>query len=103
MKKTTAIAALFIALLAGLSAASARAQDQPPPQITTEPIVPPPIDEPPICIDCPVPPPIWNMEGLEIPYQRVDVTIADQVATTHVEQVFRNPNDWVLEGTYFFP
>jgi Ca-activated chloride channel family protein len=43
------------------------------------------------------------MEGLEIPYQRVNVTIENQVATTRVEQLFRNPNDWMLEGTYFFP
>ena len=25
------------------------------------------------------------------------------MATTHVEQLFRNPNDWLLEGTYYFP
>jgi Ca-activated chloride channel family protein len=104
MKQRTMIRLLLIVLLAGLSAATARAQDQPQPRITQEPPVPPPIDEPPICIDCPIPvPPVWNMEGLEIPYQRVNVTIENQVATTRVEQLFRNPNDWMLEGTYFFP
>jgi Ca-activated chloride channel family protein len=104
MNHRTAIRLLIIVLLAGLSAANARAQDQPQPRVTLEPQIPPPIDEPPICIDCPIPiPPVWNMEGLEIPYQRVNVTIENQVATTRVEQLFRNPNDWMLEGTYFFP
>lgn len=104
---------LLIILLSVLSVATARAQDTPRPRVTTEPVIPPPIDEPftpppvderPICIDCPIPvPPIWNMQGLEIPYQRVNVTIENQVATTRVEQLFRNPNEWLLEGTYFFP
>ncbi len=34
---------------------------------------------------------------------KLDSKIAGQVATTHVEQVFRNDTDMVLEGTYFFP
>ena len=94
MKKRILIVAVLTVLLAGLSVPFARAQD----------VTPPPVEEPPICLDCPAPiPPIWNMEGLEIPYQRVNVTIENQVATTHIEQLFRNPNDWVLEGTYFFP
>ena len=50
-----------------------------------------------------VTPPVWNVDGLRIEYQRVDVTVADQVATTHIEQLFVNPNDWMLEGTYLFP
>ncbi len=48
-------------------------------------------------------PPIWNMDGLRIEYQRVDVTIDNQVATTRIDQLFVNDNDWMLEGTYFFP
>lgn len=93
MKQRTLLTLLVIVLV-GMSAAVARAQGP----------TPPPLDEPPICIDCPIPiPPVWNMEGLEIPYQRVNVTIENQVATTHIEQLFRNPNDWMLEGTYFFP
>lgn len=91
MKKITLVSLLLALLLAVLGQA-AWAQES----ITPEPL-PPPIDEPPIL------PPIWQMDGLEIPYQRVDVIIADQVATTHIEQLFRNPNDWILEGTYFFP
>ena len=31
------------------------------------------------------------------------MTIANQVATTTIDQVFFNPNDWVAEGTYIFP
>ncbi|MBA2341014.1 MAG: VWA domain-containing protein, partial [Pyrinomonadaceae bacterium] len=34
---------------------------------------------------------------------KIDTKITGQVATTHVEQVFRNDTDAVLEGTYFFP
>jgi Ca-activated chloride channel family protein len=60
------------------------------------------IPEPPICDPgpCPVPFPISQ---LAIEYHRVQVTIEDQVATTHVDQVFRNDNDWQVEGIYVFP
>ena len=34
---------------------------------------------------------------------KIETKIAGQVATTHVEQIFRNDTDAVLEGTYFFP
>src|SRR5690606_20960791 len=34
---------------------------------------------------------------------RVDVVVSDQIATTSIDQVFLNPNDWVAEGTYLFP
>ena len=58
-------------------------------------------------VPTPAPPlpgiPIGRVDGLRIEYQRVDVTIEDQVATTHIEQLFANPNDWMLEGTYLFP
>ncbi|MCP4540730.1 MAG: hypothetical protein GY832_26630, partial [Chloroflexi bacterium] len=40
------------------------------------------IPDPPICLDCPQPPPpepVW----LTIKYHHVDVTIQDQVAVTH--------------------
>lgn len=63
------------------------------------------IPEPPICWPpCPIPPP----PPREVPYLtveslRVDVTIDNQVATTRVEQVFRNDSEWSLEGTYIFP
>jgi uncharacterized protein YegL/uncharacterized lipoprotein YajG len=41
--------------------------------------------------------------GVSIERHAVDVTIRDQVATTEVTQVFRNPTAAMLEATYFFP
>jgi Ca-activated chloride channel family protein len=41
--------------------------------------------------------------SLPIKSIKVDTKIVSQVATTHVEQVFRNDTDAVLEGTYLFP
>jgi Ca-activated chloride channel homolog len=65
------------------------------------------IPEPPPCRggDCPPfpfphPRPISQ---LVIRYHHVDVKIEDQLAVTHVDQVFYNPNDWAVEGTYMFP
>jgi Ca-activated chloride channel homolog len=53
------------------------------------------------CPECPpVPSP---MSQLVIRYHHVDVTIDDQVVLTHVDQVFYNPNDRPIEGTYLFP
>lgn len=50
------------------------------------------------------PPELWPPpSGLRVEYQRVDVTITDQVAVTRVEQLFVNDNDWMMEGTYLFP
>ncbi len=46
------------------------------------------------------PPP---MQQLTIRYHHVDVEIDNQVAVTHIDQVFYNPNSWVVEGTYVFP
>jgi Ca-activated chloride channel family protein len=60
------------------------------------------IPEPPICDFRPCPDP-FPMRQLAIEYHRVRVSIEDQVATTHVDQVFRNDNDWTVEGTYVFP
>ena len=50
----------------------------------------------------PEPPPLRDT-WLTIRYHRVEVTIEDQVATTHVDQVFLNEHDWEVEGTYIFP
>jgi Ca-activated chloride channel family protein len=41
--------------------------------------------------------------SLPIKSIKIDTKISSQVATTHVEQVFRNDTDATLEGTYFFP
>jgi len=43
------------------------------------------------------------MSQLVVRYHRVTVKIEDQVAVTHVDQVFYNPNDWAVEGEYIFP
>ncbi len=52
----------------------------------------------------PIPmPPVWDLEGLSIDYQWVDVEINDQVATTRVDQLFVNESDRMLEGVYLFP
>lgn len=58
------------------------------------------IPEPLPCPDCrqPLPP-----APLAIKYHRVKVTIEDQVATTHVDQVFVNETEYTIEGTYIFP
>ncbi|MCI0520430.1 MAG: VWA domain-containing protein, partial [Chloroflexi bacterium] len=71
------------------------------------------IPEPPICFEfsCPPPPcpsplgcpPPTPMTQLVIRYHRVDVRIEDQIAVTHVDQVFFNPNQWQVEGVYVFP
>jgi Ca-activated chloride channel family protein len=69
------------------------------------------IPQPPICDPCP-PPPCHGpgpcptpspMTQLDIRYHQVQATIQDQLAVTHVDQVFYNPNDWAVEGTYLFP
>src|SRR5918998_408488 len=41
--------------------------------------------------------------ALPIKSIKIDTRISSQVATTHVEQVFRNNTDATLEGTYLFP
>jgi len=56
------------------------------------------------CRRCPTPPrPITLPRALPIKSIKLDTKITGQVATTHVEQIFRNDTDAVLEGTYLFP
>ncbi|HEV8371173.1 MAG TPA: VIT and VWA domain-containing protein [Pyrinomonadaceae bacterium] len=56
------------------------------------------------CERCPRPPrPFPLPRALPIASIKIDTKIQSQVATTHVEQVFRNDSDATLEGTYFFP
>jgi Ca-activated chloride channel family protein len=56
------------------------------------------------CTRCPAPPrPIPLPRALPVKSIKIDTKIAAQVATTHVEQVFRNDTDAVLEGSYLFP
>src|SRR5688500_1157293 len=49
----------------------------------------------------PIPVPIPNV--LPVKSIQIDTKISGQVATTRVEQVFRNDTPHTLEGTYFFP
>jgi Ca-activated chloride channel family protein len=58
----------------------------------------PPICDPGPCLPGPIP-----IEQLEIRYHHVTIKIQDQVAVTHVDQVFYNPNAYPIEGTYIFP
>jgi len=60
------------------------------------------VPEPPICGPEPCPGP-FPVSQLAIRYHRVRVGIQDQVAVTHVDQVFRNDNAYTVEGTYLFP
>ena len=82
---------LFVTVCLGI-AAVARAQGV---------IVPGP------CRRCPTPPiverPPVLPRALPVKSIKIDTKISSQVATTHVEQVFRNDTPLTLEGTYFFP
>jgi Ca-activated chloride channel family protein len=56
------------------------------------------------CRRCPTPPrPVTLPRALPIKSIKLDTKITGQVATTHVEQIFRNDTDAILEGTYLFP
>jgi len=58
------------------------------------------------CLRCPGPrpmPPVTLPRALPIKSIKIDTKISSQVATTHVEQVFRNDTNVTLEGTYLFP
>src|SRR5919205_2722096 len=56
------------------------------------------------CRRCPVPPRVVTMpRALPVKSVKIDAKIGAQVATTHVEQFFRNDTDSTLEGSYFFP
>src|SRR6266496_3388005 len=56
------------------------------------------------CGRCPIPPrPVTLPRSLPIKSIKIDTKIVSQVATTHLEQVFRNDTDATLEGTYLFP
>ena len=56
----------------------------------------------------PIPqPPLWHPHRIYAPMElrkaRVSTKIADQIATTRIEQEFYNPNSSRLEGTFVFP
>lgn len=60
------------------------------------------IPEPIVCGTCP-PPAEHDVPYLTVETHRVTVSIDQQVATTRVDQVFRNDSQWSMEGTYIFP
>lgn len=41
--------------------------------------------------------------SLDIKYHHVETVIDDQVATTHVDELFKNPYNFDVEGIYIFP
>ncbi|HEX8249300.1 MAG TPA: VIT and VWA domain-containing protein [Pyrinomonadaceae bacterium] len=51
----------------------------------------------------PIPPRQIVPTALPVKSINIDTKINGQVATTHLEQVFRNDTPYTLEGTYFFP
>ncbi|HJU56258.1 MAG TPA: VIT domain-containing protein, partial [Pyrinomonadaceae bacterium] len=56
------------------------------------------------CRRCPTPPvPVTLPRALPVKSIKIDTKIAGQIATTHVEQIFRNDTNAILEGTYLFP
>ncbi|MGE0131725.1 MAG: VIT domain-containing protein [Blastocatellales bacterium] len=63
-------------------------------------IIPRPCPRP--AIRCPAPPEV-PQRPLKVKSIRFTTKITDQVAVTHVEQVFENDTPYLLEGVYFFP
>jgi Ca-activated chloride channel family protein len=55
------------------------------------------------CRPRPIPRPVPIPNVLPVKSIQLDTKITGQVATTRVEQVFRNDTPHTLEGTYFFP
>jgi Ca-activated chloride channel homolog len=55
------------------------------------------------CVPRPLPRPVPIPNALPVKSIQIDTKINGQVATTHLEQVFRNDTPYTLEGTYFFP
>ncbi len=51
----------------------------------------------------PLPRPVPLPNALPVKSIKLDTKINGQVATTRVEQIFRNDTPYTLEGTYFFP
>jgi Ca-activated chloride channel family protein len=89
MKTKRAFACLLFLLLTAATAVVSQAQGV---------IVPRPCDR------CPRPPqPVTLPRALPIKSIKLDTKISGQVATTHVEQIFRNDTNATLEGTYLFP
>ncbi|MDE0087456.1 MAG: VIT domain-containing protein, partial [Candidatus Poribacteria bacterium] len=46
---------------------------------------------------------IPRVETLRVEKHHVNISIENQLATTKIDQIFANPNNFQLEGTYLFP
>ena len=86
------IAAVFCILFAGLSFSIS---------VSAQGVIVPMICDFRPCRPRPIPQPLPN--ALPVKSIKLDTRIVGQVATTHVEQIFRNDTQYTLEGTYFFP
>jgi len=84
----------FLALLLGISAV---------PTAEAQGIIVPIICDIRPCRPRPIPRPVPLPNALPVKSINLDTKINGQIATTHVEQVFRNDTPYTLEGTYFFP
>lgn len=93
MKNDSVAAAIFLALFGLLSFHSVNGQGV---------VIPIVCDARP-CLPHPIPRPIPLPNALPVKSIRLDTKIDGQVATTRVEQIFRNDTPYTLEGTYFFP
>ncbi|MFN0121952.1 MAG: VIT domain-containing protein [Blastocatellia bacterium] len=98
LKQTLFSLTALLAAILSLTPVTARAQGM---------IVPEPCHRCPPCRDCPVPrpiPPDFRMPtALRVKNIHFATKITDQIAVTHVTQVFENNTPYTLEGTYFFP
>ncbi len=63
------------------------------------------IPEVPVCDPFPCPPPVITLTSspLTVKEHIVTVRIKDQLAVTHIDQVFQNTGEQTIEGTYLFP
>lgn len=97
MRSLVIVVLLLLAMLASTVIAQAQGVPTDP---TVSPLMPPRDDQP---LPTPRPELLIFPGPVRIKLYRVGVTIKDQVATTHVEQVFVNDGRMPVEGTYLFP
>jgi len=87
--KSANLFAVLIVVLVAVVAAQGQGIILPRPCVRPEPRCPPPLQIP--------------QQPLKVKSIKISTKINEQVAVTHVEQVFENDTPFVLEGVYFFP